>query len=87
MEKTGCEVICGAPMTLAVKGMMTMMMKYSGVDSAHKKFSDLEKSSTIGSVPGYHFSDGLARVSRPHVHHTRKHFIILVLNANILLHN
>ena len=26
MEKTGCEVICGAPMTLAVKGLMMMMM-------------------------------------------------------------
>ena len=28
MEKTGCRIICGAPTTLAVKGlMMTMMMK------------------------------------------------------------
>ena len=26
MEKTGCEVICGAPTTLAVKGLMMMMM-------------------------------------------------------------
>ena len=27
MEKTGCKIICGAPTTLAVKGlMMTMMM-------------------------------------------------------------
>ena len=26
MEKTGCEIICGAPMTLAVKGQMMMMM-------------------------------------------------------------
>ena len=26
MEKTGCKIICGAPMTLAVKGLMTMMM-------------------------------------------------------------
>ena len=24
-EKTGCEVICGAPTTLAVKGLMMMM--------------------------------------------------------------
>ena len=22
MEKTGCKIICGAPMTLAVKGLM-----------------------------------------------------------------
>ena len=25
MEKTGCEIICGAPTTLAVKGQMMMM--------------------------------------------------------------
>ena len=39
MEKTGCQIICGAPATLAVKGlkmmmtmtMMTMMMKVSRV--------------------------------------------------------
>ena len=29
MEKTGCKIICGAPMTLAVKGLMIMMMKMS----------------------------------------------------------
>ena len=26
MEKTGSKIICGAPTTLAVKGMMMMMM-------------------------------------------------------------
>ena len=26
MEKTGCKIICGAPTTLAVKGLMVMMM-------------------------------------------------------------
>ena len=25
MEKTGCEIICGAPTTLAVKGLMMMI--------------------------------------------------------------
>ena len=25
-EETGCEIICGAPTTLAVKGLMMMMM-------------------------------------------------------------
>ena len=28
MEKTGCKIICGAPTTLAVKGLMMMMMSY-----------------------------------------------------------
>ena len=26
MEETGCEIVCGAPTTLAVKGLMTTMM-------------------------------------------------------------
>ena len=26
MEKTGCRIICGAPTTLKVKGLMMMMM-------------------------------------------------------------
>ena len=26
MEKTGCKIICGAPTTLAVKGLMLMML-------------------------------------------------------------
>ena len=26
MEKTGCEIICGAPTTLAVKGLMMVMI-------------------------------------------------------------
>ena len=26
LEKTGCKIICGAPMTLAVKGLMMMMI-------------------------------------------------------------
>ena len=29
MEKTGCKIICGAPTTLAVKGLMMMMMMYT----------------------------------------------------------
>ena len=38
MEKTGCEIICGAPTTLAVKGlimMMMMVMKYDKVYGDH----------------------------------------------------
>ena len=29
MEQTGCKIICGAPTTLAVKGLMMMMMMIS----------------------------------------------------------
>ena len=28
MEKTGCKIICGAPTTLAVKGLMMMMINH-----------------------------------------------------------
>ena len=31
MEKTGCKIICGAPTTLAVKGLMMMMMPHRGL--------------------------------------------------------
>ena len=31
MEETGCEIICGAPTTLAVKGLMMMMMMRTDV--------------------------------------------------------
>ena len=31
MEKTGCKIICGTPTTLAVKGLMMMMMTADGV--------------------------------------------------------
>ena len=30
MEKTGCKIICGAPTTLAVKGLMMMKGKGEG---------------------------------------------------------
>ena len=29
MEKSGCKIICGAPVTLAAKGLMMMMMMTS----------------------------------------------------------
>ena len=49
MEETGCEIICGAPTTLAVKELMMMMMK------ERKKKSDLptcvDKSSHKNSQP------------------------------------
>ena len=31
MEETGCEIICGAPTTLAIKGLMMMIMMIKGV--------------------------------------------------------
>ena len=34
MEKTGCKIICGAPTTLAVEGLMMMMMI---TDSSHSE--------------------------------------------------
>ena len=33
MEKTGCKIICGAPTTLAVKGLMMMMMMMGNRES------------------------------------------------------
>ena len=33
MEKTRCNVICGAPTTLSLKGLMMMMMKYDSKEN------------------------------------------------------
>ena len=35
MEKTGCKIICGAPTTLAVKGLMMMMTNCNLITSEH----------------------------------------------------
>ena len=43
MEKTGCKIICSAPATLAVKGLM-MMMKINGVLYIRSHKSSLMKS-------------------------------------------
>ena len=43
MEKTGCKIICGAPTTLAVKGLMMMMMisaTGSGISIYHMQARD-----------------------------------------------
>ena len=37
MEKTGCKIICGAPTTLAVKGLMMMMMIRVHDSQAYRK--------------------------------------------------
>ena len=34
MEKTGCKIICGAPTTLAVKGLMMMMRGKGGTTTS-----------------------------------------------------
>ena len=35
IEKTGCKIICGAPTTLAVKGLMMMMMRLGVLVDMH----------------------------------------------------
>ena len=41
MEKTGCKIICGAPTTLAVKGLVMMMMmmtlSFPGTEASHAR--------------------------------------------------
>ena len=43
METTGCKIICGAPTTLAVKGLMMMMMKKTcGIVSLCLRFETVD---------------------------------------------
>ena len=43
MEKTGCKIICGAPTTLAVKGLMMMMVILSYLVSWYIDISAVNK--------------------------------------------
>ena len=38
MEKTSCKIICGAPMTLVVQGLMMMMTYLEGLALIHQSF-------------------------------------------------
>ena len=49
MEKTGCKIICGAPTTLAVKGLMMMMMKHEPCLLTLKKGFRLLKPGALGN--------------------------------------
>ena len=50
MEKTGCKVICGAPTTLTVKGLTTMMMMINH-KGRHKVCSAVYISFSVLSEP------------------------------------
>ena len=55
MEKTGCEIIRGAPWTLAVKGLMMMMMMMTWCTFYKQLFiSDSENASSLFSTPSQH---------------------------------
>ena len=43
MEKTGCEIICGAPTTLAVEGWMMMMVEDESMYSCVVTYSGLRE--------------------------------------------
>ena len=43
MEKTGCKTICGAPTTLAVKGLMMMMVRVRVVNRRDREETQREK--------------------------------------------
>ena len=56
MEKTGCKIICGAPTTLAVKGLMMMMMRFRCVMPKGKRknrsadVSNISNNSSVGNT-------------------------------------
>ena len=52
MEKTGCKIICGAPTTLAVKGLMMMMMMIMIGDSRYHDVSIAPCSTSTTMVDG-----------------------------------
>ena len=53
IEKTGCKIICCAPTTLAVKGLMMMMMTpWGSVRVVHT----VRCADVVGSVSGVHIA-------------------------------
>ena len=47
MEKTGCKIICGAPTTLVVKGLMMMMMRTRLSEPVNAQHGLYRKSATL----------------------------------------
>ena len=47
MEKTGCRIVCGAPTTLAVKGLMMMMMMENNIKRGTKKAKENWKKNSV----------------------------------------
>ena len=79
MEKTGCKIICGAPTTLAVKGLMMMMMTTLLYTTLYLLLCTTLYSSAL------HYS--ILHCTAVHcVHHTALHYLILHL-CYIALHN
>ena len=58
MEKTGCKIICGAPTTLAVKGLMMMMMTTHLLQRScyqrGRPGQDAARNRTIRRLPGHY---------------------------------
>ena len=48
MEKTSCKIICGAPTTLPVKGLIMMMMMM--ISSLAASSSEVKASKSIGDI-------------------------------------
>ena len=58
MEKTGCKIICGAPTTLAVKGLMMMLVKKTTKICVYFYFG------TIACMRNYNAVDTFLNTSR-----------------------
>ena len=53
MEKTGCKIICGAPTTLAVKGLMMMMMMIFSPHAGQKYTSRLQLVFAVNKIHAF----------------------------------
>ena len=70
MEKTGCKIICGAPTTLAVKGLMMMMMSEDRVLTLHQERTHLLSLTLLVSTLSYSDPDtGKAKQSKTKQNH------------------
>ena len=61
MEKTGCKIICGAPTTLAVKGLMMMMMT---VSMGGRTITNLRFADDIDGLAGEELANSVERLNK-----------------------
>ena len=65
LEKTGCKIICGAPTTLAVKGLMMMMMNPTRVKTTVSRSVSKSVNQSVSQSVSQLVSQSVSQSLRP----------------------
>ena len=64
MEKTGCKIICGAPTTFAVEGLIMMMMMMMTVSIGGRTITNLRFADEIDGLAGQELANLVERLNK-----------------------